>query len=161
MHIFWVTLWMPVKKWSEVAQSCPTVWDTMDCSLPHSSIHGIFQARVLEWVAISFSRGSSQPRDRTQVSHIVSKTLYRLSHQGIPKSCPTLATPWTVACQAPLSMGVSRQDYQTGCRFLLQGIFQTQKSNPGLLHCRWILYRLSYGICFFIKWRYWDPKGPI
>ena len=51
-------------------------------SLPCSSIHGIFQARVLEWVAISFSRGSSQPRDRTQVSHIVSKTLYRLSHQG-------------------------------------------------------------------------------
>ena len=42
----------------------------MDCSLPGSSIHGIFQARVLEWVAISFSRGSSQPRDQTQVSHI-------------------------------------------------------------------------------------------
>jgi len=41
----------------------------MDCSLPGSSIHGIFQARVLEWVAISFSRGSSRPRDRTWVSH--------------------------------------------------------------------------------------------
>ena len=46
----------------------------MDCSPPRSSVHGIFQARVLEWVAISFSRGSSQPRDRTQVSRIVSKT---------------------------------------------------------------------------------------
>ena len=44
--------------------------------------HGIFQARILEWVAISFSRGSSWPRDRTQVSHIVSKTLYHPSHQG-------------------------------------------------------------------------------
>ena len=43
----------------------------MDCSLPGSSVHGIFQARVLEWIAISFSRGSSQPRDRTWVSHIV------------------------------------------------------------------------------------------
>ena len=42
----------------------------MDCSLPGSSIHGILQARVLEWVAIPFSRGSSQPRDRTRVSHI-------------------------------------------------------------------------------------------
>ena len=42
----------------------------MDCSPPGSSLHGIFQARVLEWVAISFSKGSSQPRDRTQVSHI-------------------------------------------------------------------------------------------
>ena len=42
----------------------------MDCSLPGSSVHGILQARILEWVAIPFSRGSSQPRDRTQVSCI-------------------------------------------------------------------------------------------
>ena len=47
-------------------------------------VHGVFQARVLDWVAISFSRGSSQPRDQTQVSRIVSKTLYRLSYQGSP-----------------------------------------------------------------------------
>ena len=47
--------------------------DPMDYSLPGSSVHGIFQARVLEWVAISFSRGSSRPRDRTQVSHIVGR----------------------------------------------------------------------------------------
>ena len=45
----------------------PTLCDPMDCSLPGSSVHGIFQARVLEWVAISLSRGSSQPRDWTQV----------------------------------------------------------------------------------------------
>ena len=44
---------------SEVTQSCPTLCDPMDCSLPGSSVHGIFQARILEWVAISFSRGSS------------------------------------------------------------------------------------------------------
>ena len=43
---------------SEVAQSCPTLCDLMDCSLSGSSVHGIFQARVLEWIAISFSRGS-------------------------------------------------------------------------------------------------------
>ena len=55
---------------SEVAQSCPTLCHPMDCSLPGSSLHGILQARVLEWVAISFSRGSSRPRDRTRVSHI-------------------------------------------------------------------------------------------
>ena len=52
----------------EVAQSCLTLCDPVDCSLPVSSIHGILQARILEWVAISFSRGSSQPRDQTQVS---------------------------------------------------------------------------------------------
>ena len=59
--------------WSEVAQSCLTLCDPMDCSLPGSSIHSIFQTRVLEWVAISFSRGSSQPRDRTQVSCITGR----------------------------------------------------------------------------------------
>ena len=47
----------------------------MDCSPPGSSIHGIFQARVLEWVAISFSRGSSQPRDQTQVSALQADAL--------------------------------------------------------------------------------------
>ena len=50
-----------------VAQLRLTLCNPMDCSLPGSSVHGIFQARVLEWVAISFSRGSSQPRDGTRV----------------------------------------------------------------------------------------------
>ena len=48
-----------------VAQACPTLCNPMDCSPPGSSTHGILQARILEWVAISFSRGSSRPRDRT------------------------------------------------------------------------------------------------
>ena len=59
-------------EWSEVAQLCLTLCDPMDCSLPGFSIHGVFQTRILEWVAISFSRGSSQPRDWTQVSRIAS-----------------------------------------------------------------------------------------
>ena len=76
------SLWTPMclfllsGKWkseSEVAQSCPTLCDPMGCSLPGSSVHGIFQARVLEWVAISFSRGSSRPRDWTQVSCIAGR----------------------------------------------------------------------------------------
>ena len=58
---------------SEVAQSSPTLCDPVDCSLPGSSVHGILQARILEWVAISFPRGSSQPRDWTQVSHIAGR----------------------------------------------------------------------------------------
>ena len=64
---------MKVKSESEVAQSCPTLWDPMDGSLPDSSIHGIFQARILEWFGISFSRGSSPPRDWTQVAHTVGR----------------------------------------------------------------------------------------
>ena len=54
----------------EVTQSCPILCDSMDCGPPGFSIHGVFQARILAWVAISFSRGSSPPRDRTQVSCI-------------------------------------------------------------------------------------------
>ena len=61
-------------KWrSEVAKLCPTLCDPVDCSLPGSSLHGILQARVLERVAISFSRGSSQPKDQTQASHIAGR----------------------------------------------------------------------------------------
>ena len=58
---------------SEVSQSCPTLCNPMDCTLPGSSVRGIFQAIVLEWIAISFSRGSSQTRDWTLVSHIVDR----------------------------------------------------------------------------------------
>ena len=61
------------KNESEVTQSCLTLCDPMDCSLPGSSVHGIFQAIVLEWIAISFFSGSSRPRDGTQVSHIVDR----------------------------------------------------------------------------------------
>ena len=50
-----------VKSQSEAAQSCPTLSNPMDCSLPDSSVHGIFQARVLEWVAIAFSIGNGNP----------------------------------------------------------------------------------------------------
>ena len=68
----------------------------------------------------------------------------------VAKSCPALATPWTVICQALLPMGFSRQEYLgrggggDDCHFFLQGIFPTQESNPSLLHCRQILYQLSY-----------------
>ena len=57
----------------EVTQSCPTLCDPMDCSLPGSSLHGIFQTRILEWVFISFSRRSSQTRDWTWVSRITDR----------------------------------------------------------------------------------------
>ena len=56
---------------SEIAQSCVTLCDPMDCSLPVSFVHGIFQTRILEWVAISFSRRSCQPKDWTWFSRVV------------------------------------------------------------------------------------------
>ena len=60
-------------KESEAAQLCPTLCNPTGYSLPGSSIHGIFQARVLEWVAISFSRRSSRPKDQTQDSCIAGR----------------------------------------------------------------------------------------
>ena len=125
----------------------------MDCSPPGSSAHGISQARILEWVAISFTRGSSWPRDQTNISciagglfitappgkHLINinpatysddfffifflqaslivvwiinsfawARAYVLSHFS---RVQLFVTPWTVACQAPLSMGFSRQEY--------------------------------------------------
>ena len=56
-----------------VTQSCLTLCEPIDCSPPGFSVHGILQARILEWIAISFSRGFSQPRGRTQVSHIAGR----------------------------------------------------------------------------------------
>ena len=52
------------------SQLCPTLCDLMDCSPPGSSVHGVLQARKLEWVAMPSSRGPSQPWDQTQVSHL-------------------------------------------------------------------------------------------
>ena len=68
-------------------QSCPTLWDPMDCKPPGSSVHGILQAKILEWVAISFSRGSSWLRDQSLVSSIPcirSRVLYHYHHLGSP-----------------------------------------------------------------------------
>ena len=88
---------MKVKSESEVVQSCPTLRNPMDCSPPGSSIPGILQARILEWVAISFSNEWKWK--------VKGKSLSRVR---------LLATPWTAAYQAPPSMGFSRQEYWSG-----------------------------------------------
>ena len=89
---------MLLLKWSEVAQSCPTLCDHMDCRLPGSSIHGIFQARVLERVVTSFSRGSSQPRDWTQIFCIAGRhfTIWATWEE----LCPTLCDPMECSMQS-------------------------------------------------------------
>ena len=71
LYYLWVGLWTPfIHTLCVSAQSCPTLCDYMDCSLPGPFVHGIFQARILEWVAISHSRRPSWPRDWTRVSGI-------------------------------------------------------------------------------------------
>ena len=88
---------MKVKSESEVAQSCLTLCDPIDSSPPGSSVQGISQPRTLEWVAMSSSRGSSRPKDRTQVSfvsRISRQVLYLvLCHLGRPHN-PLLINEW-------------------------------------------------------------------
>ena len=103
--------------------------DPMDCSLPGSSVYAILQVRILEWVAISFSRGSSPPRNRTRVSCTAGRFFTNWAMREAPikinyesesevaQSCLTLWDPWTVAHQTLLSMGFSRQEYWSGLPF--------------------------------------------
>ena len=72
-----------------VAQLCPSFWDPTDCSPPGSSVHGILQAGILEWVSIPFWRGSSQPRDWTQVSWIAGR---------LPSEPPGKLVPAQILC---------------------------------------------------------------
>ena len=73
-HISCLPHWQASQRYAAAAatslQSCPTLCNPMDCSLPGSSVHGILQVRILEWLAISFSRGASQPRDGNCISCI-------------------------------------------------------------------------------------------
>ena len=79
-----VILLHEVKMKLSVAQMCLTLFDPMNCSLPGSSVHGILQARILEWVAIPFSGRSYWPRDWMCISCIAGRFFYSLSHQGSP-----------------------------------------------------------------------------
>ena len=79
------------------AQSCPTLCDPMDCSPPSSSVPGILQARILEWVAISFSR---EPRDQTRVSCIGRQILYHVSH----RNCQIVFLDWLYHFTFPSAM---------------------------------------------------------
>ena len=98
----------------KVIQSCLTLCDSMSYT-----VHGILQARILEWVAFPFSRGTSQPRIEPR-SPALRVDFLPAEPQGKPKNTGVVSLS------------------------LLQGIFPTKESNWGLLHCRQILYELSY-----------------
>ena len=125
---------------SEVAQSCPTPSDPMDSSLPGSSVHGIFQARVLEWGAIAFSENvlsACLMLGTSQALYLFDPMCVCLVAQLSQTLCDPhgqqparLLCPWNSPSR---STGV-------GGHFLLREIFPTQGSIPSLRHCRWILY---------------------
>ena len=125
-----------------VTQTCPTLCDPMDCSLPGSSVHGIFQARRLEWVATSYFRGSSWPWDQACLSCIsqfwskavsvmcacVCVCLCVCTHVYALSRVQLYLTPWTIAYQAPLPVAFSRQEPWSRLTFSSPG----DLSNPGI-----------------------------
>ena len=102
-----------------VTPSCPTLCDPMDCSLPGSSVHGILQVRILEWVTMT-SPGDLPDPGMNPRSPALQEDSLPSEPSGKPKNT-----------------GVSSLS-------LLPGNFPTQELNQSLLHCRWILYQLSY-----------------
>ena len=87
------------------------VTDPMDCSPSDSSVHGVFQARILEWIAISYARGPCRPRDRTHPLQLLHWQACMVSPFSPGQLFTTL---WTVAFQALLSMRFSREEYWSG-----------------------------------------------
>ena len=118
----------------------------MDYSPPASSVHGIFQARILEWFAVFFSKVSSQPRDWTQVFC----TAGRFFTDGATRQAQSHSVVsdclWPHGHSLPgTSSHRNSPGKNTGvCCRALQGISPTQGSNPGLPYCGWILYHLSH-----------------
>ena len=121
-HVSWMIIlysqMIPVTTASTAAaakslQSCPTLCNPIDGSPPGSPIPGILQARILEWVAISFSNAWQWKVKVKSLSHV-----------------QLLVTPWTVAYQAPLSMGFPRQEYWSGVPL------PSPRMSPGTCHLR-------------------------
>ena len=113
-----------------VAHSCPALCDPMDCSPPGSSVPGIVQARILEWVAIPFSRGSSWPRDQTCGFHIAGRLLSKLPRKLHKTSCqsgsvpPELSPASSHPCQGTRSMS------ETSHGFPLPSLLPSKSSSP-------------------------------
>ena len=110
-----------------VAQSCLTLCNPMDCSPQDSTVHGISQARILEWVAISFSRGSSQPRDWTWVSCIAAKFL----------------TIWATKVMQPVLLVCGNRRFlpvykSCSCAFLLDAFFFFNLKRPCAQACAYL-----------------------
>ena len=138
-----------------VTQSCPTLYDSMDCRQPGSSVHGILQARIWEWVAMSFSRVSSQPRNRSQVPRIAGGffTSIYCCCCLVAKSCQTLCNPMDSSppgssvhgisqvrilewVDVSFSRGFSRSRDQTRISCLAGGLFITEPSRKPCLSLR-------------------------
>ena len=109
----------------KVTQLCLTVCDSMDYT-----VYGILQVRILEWVAFPFSRGSSQPRDQTQVSRIAGQILYQLSNKGSPRILEWVAYPFSIESSQPRN--------RTGVSFIAGRFFTNWAMRKALPPLSWL-----------------------
>ena len=158
-------MWVIRKVESEVAQSCPPLCDPMDCGPPGSSVHGIFLARILECIAIPFSRGIFQTQGSNLSLLNCRKILYHLSTKEAPlfmlllllsrfshvRLCVTL---WTEVHQAPLSMQFSRQEYWSRLPCPPPGDLLNPRIGPTSLMSSSLAGR------FFTSCATWEIQGP-
>ena len=122
------------------AQSCPTLCDPMECGPAGSSVHGILQARIQEWVAIPFSWGSTQPRDQTQVSYIAGRFLttgeqskekefkLHLSYKLMGSWCPTLSGSGYMFTQRFIGWNINVGSYRDAGNHPVQFFRVTEKN---------------------------------
>ena len=128
----------------------------MVCSLLGSSVRGVFQARILEWVAISFSWGSSQLRDQTHVCPHCWWVLYQLSHKGNPKILEWVAYPFP--------RGLPNPGFKPGSPTLQADSLPTELSGKGWLHIKTHLYVEKGAEGSFIQKAgpsFWACTGPL
>ena len=151
-HVFWEMLFLAEKSSLKVkvdfssrarmhAQSYPTPCDPMDCSPPGSSVHGIFQARVPKWVAMSYTRGSSQPRDRTHVSCISCISRWVLYHWATQE-----AQDWHVhitVLKMDNKQGPGIPDHLT---YLLRNLYAGQEATVRTRHGTMDWFKIVKGI---------------
>ena len=124
------------------SQLHPTLCHPMGCSSPGSSVYGILQARILEWLVISFSRGSASPRDRTCVSCIGRQILYHQRHLGSPHSCPLLMKSTLSRGGGSVGMSMAASTINTWMEMVArQQPEESSSSLPQVLHIM-VLYSI-------------------
>ena len=152
-----------------VAQSCPTLWNPMDCSPPGSSVHGLFQERILKWVAISILRGSSLSRDQILVSFCLlhwQADCLSLCHLGFPISNSSLQLrESSKLClefpSLPCRLEIAFSQESGTIRRL--SLFVSLTSGISILSCLFPMFvglHLIYFVSFFSSWG-WENKPSL
>ena len=142
-----------------VAKSCPTLSWPYEWRPPGSSVHGISQTRILEWVVISFSRGSSQPKDQTQVSRTAGRlfTVWATRDFLTLYACVILTTPVSSDSRAGLGISYDTDGVAGGLYFLYSSLWSIENHFLVLYKIGWVsfFFLMSNTICWKTSFTHW------